>query len=187
MRDQLEIAMNETRIVSFDRECYEEEDEIGCVVEVGDELFVIARVADTLNLDGYSVLRIEDVSQVEVPHEHEEFVASALRLRGESIDTAIEIDLEDWPSVVRSAGRRHEVVTLHTERTESGVCRIGRVRTANEELVSLIEIDPDADWYEQPSTVATADITRVDFGGAYEEALVLVGGTCPVPLLRPVD
>ena len=38
------------------------------------------------------------------------------------------------------------------------------------------EIGPDAVWEEEAETYRVAQITRVDFGGAYEEALYLVGG-----------
>ena len=187
MREKLELAQRDARVVSIDRAVYDEEDEIGYVIAVGEALFLLARIAETIHLDGFSILRVEDVSHVAIPHDHEDFVESALRLRSESIVSAPDVDLDDWPEALRSAGRQVEVVTLHTEASEADVCRIGRLRTANEETVSLVEIDPDADWYDGPSSIPTVEITRVDFGGAYEEALVLVGGPCPVPVLRPVD
>lgn len=187
MREELERAHREQRIVSVDREVYGEEDEIGYVVDVGERLFLLARIADTIHLDGFSILRIEDVSHVEVPHEHEDFVASALRLRREAIAPPEEIQLDGWPEALRMAGRHHELVTVHLEADDAGVCRIGRLRSANDASIGLVEIDPDADWYEEVSSIPTDAITRVDFGGAYEEALVLVGGPCPVPILRSVD
>lgn len=42
--------------------------------------------------------------------------------------------------------------------------------------MSLLEIGPDALWDDEPETYRLSEITRVDFGGAYEEALHLVGG-----------
>ena len=44
------------------------------------------------------------------------------------------------------------------------------------ERVRFLEIDPDAMWAQKPTTIRLSDITRVDFGGGYEEALRLVGG-----------
>jgi len=43
--------------------------------------------------------------------------------------------------------------------------------------VSLLEIGPDAVWDDKPETYRLSEITRVDFGGDYEGALHLVGGS----------
>ena len=64
---------------------------------------------------------------------------------------------------------------------------IGSIRGVDETNVRLITIDPDADWDDEIATIPLADVTRLDFGGGYEEALLLVGGPCPVPLLRSVE
>jgi hypothetical protein len=42
--------------------------------------------------------------------------------------------------------------------------------------VSLLEIGPDAVWDKEPSEIRLGEITRIEFGGGYEEALHLVGG-----------
>ena len=55
------------------------------------------------------------------------------------------------------------------------------------EALKLLELDPDADWAEEPSRIAIETLTRVDLGGAYEEALLLVGGAPPVRALRIVE
>ena len=187
MRERLEEAMGDGRVVSLDRSAFEHDDEIGYVVAMGEELFLFLRVSDSIHFDGASVLRIADVSDVDVPHEHEEFVESALRMRGEAVDEPPEIDLTNWSTAVRSAGRLHEVVTLHAEEEDAGICQIGHIRSVSEDEIALVEIDPDADWYEEPSTIQIQDLTRIDVGGSYEEALVLVGGSCPIPILRSVD
>jgi hypothetical protein len=42
--------------------------------------------------------------------------------------------------------------------------------------VSLLEIGPDAKWEDKPKEYRVTEITRVNFGGDYENALHLVGG-----------
>jgi hypothetical protein len=76
---------------------------------------------------------------------------------------------------------------LHTEERDAEVCQIGHIQSVSEDSFSLVEIDPDADWAEESLTLAVSDVTRVDVGGGYEEALLLVGGQCSVPKLRSVD
>ncbi len=187
MREALEEAQAEARIVALDREIFDHEDEIGYVVGMGPSHFMLLRISDGIQFDGFSIFRIDDVSQVEVPHEHEAFVEGALRLRGENVEAPPEIDLTDTASVLRSAGRLFGVVALHTEERDAEVCQIGHIQSVSEDSFSLVEIDPDADWAEESLTLAVSDVTRVDVGGGYEEALLLVGGQCSVPKLRSVD
>jgi hypothetical protein len=52
--------------------------------------------------------------------------------------------------------------------------------------LSLLEVGPDAVWDEKPAEVLLREITRVDFGGGYEEALHLVGGN-PKALKRSIS
>jgi hypothetical protein len=67
-------------------------------------------------------------------------------------------------------------VTIHREKVDPDVCAIGRVVEVKDGRVSLLEINPDATWNAKPKDYQLRDITRVDFGGEYEEALQLVGG-----------
>ncbi len=187
MRELLEEARADARVVTIDRERFEEEDELGYVVAVGETLFMMLLIVDGSRFNGFSVLPIEDVSHIELPHPHAEFVESALRLRGEEVESAPEIDLSSMASAVRTAGRLAPLVTVHTEATDQGICQIGSIRGVDETNVRLITIDPDADWDDEIATIPLADVTRLDFGGGYEEALLLVGGPCPVPLLRSVE
>ena len=187
VRERLEEAIAEGCVVSIDREVFEEQDEIGYVVAVGEELVLWLRISDGIRFDGFSVLRIEDLSQVDVPYEHDAFVASALRLRGEVVPAPPEIFLDAWSAALRAAGPLFPVLTLHTEADGLGLCRIGCLRGVDDEALKLLELDPDADWAEEPSRVAIETLTRVDLGGAYEEALLLVGGAPPVRALRIVE
>ncbi len=187
MRELLQEALEEADVVAIDREDFDEVGELGYVVAVGRSLFVLLQISDAMRFNGFSVLRIDDVSQVELPHAHAGFVEAALRLREESVEGAPPIDLSSMGAAIRSAGRIEELVTLHTEVTEPGICKIGRVRSVDDESAKLIALDPDADWDDEVTAVPVADVTRIDIGGAYEEALLLVGGACPVPILRPVE
>jgi hypothetical protein len=67
-------------------------------------------------------------------------------------------------------------VTIHREQVDQDVCWIGRVQGLDRSRVSLLEIGPDAKWEDSPEEHRVAEITRVNFGGEYENALHLVGG-----------
>ena len=67
-------------------------------------------------------------------------------------------------------------MTIHTEKGDPDICWIGRILNVNRGCVSLLEINPDATWDKRPTKHRLNEITRVNFGGDYEDALHLVGG-----------
>jgi hypothetical protein len=68
------------------------------------------------------------------------------------------------------------LITIHLEETKPDVCYIGRIIDLNSEQLTLLEIDPDAEWDYKPEVFSLREITQVNFGGGYEDALYLVGG-----------
>jgi len=162
--------------------------EIGYVIAVGAELLLLLRISEEMRFNGFVVLRILDIAELDAPYEHAEFVEQALRCRDESVASPPEIALDSFQSVLRTAGRLFPVVTVHRDEVAPESCEIGKVVRVSAESVSLLEIGPDADWDEQPTHYAVSEITKLEFGGGYEEALVLVGGEPPpVPHLKSVS
>lgn len=187
MRESLENARTEQSIVRITRGNFEEQGELGYVEALGEDLLLLAVISDDIWFNGFALVRIDDISELESPHEHADFVEEALRLRDESVAPAPAISLADIASAVRTAGRLFPLVVIHREEVEPETCRIGRVLKVTKESLSLLEIGPDAEWEDEPSSIALDEITRVDFGGGYEDALALVGGKGPdVPHLKSV-
>lgn len=56
------------------------------------------------------------------------------------------------------------------------MCGIGRVQGITCGRLSLLEIGPDSKWEDSAEESRGAEITRVNFGGDYEDALHLAGG-----------
>ena len=76
--------------------------------------------------------------------------------------------------LLRTASRTFPLVTIHREKVSPDVCHIGRGLAVSDSEVSLLEIGPDACWDDDALSYRTNEITRVDFGGDYEKALLLV-------------
>jgi hypothetical protein len=187
VRENLELAQAEQSIVRITRGAFEAQGELGYVEAIGEDLLLLAVISDDIWLNGFALVRIGDISELEAPHEHADFVEEALRIREESSPSSSAISLEDIGSAIRTAGRLFPLVVIHREEVEPETCRIGRVQKVTKDSVTLLEIGPDAEWEEEPSNLPLEDITRVDFGGGYEEALALVGGKGPdVPHLKSV-
>ena len=93
------------------------------------------------------------------------------------------VGLANIEELLLSAGKAFPLVTIHREEVDPDVCWIGRVQGVNLGRVSLLEIGPDAVWEDKPEEYRIKEITRVNFGGDYENALHLVGGEPTVALI----
>ena len=84
------------------------------------------------------------------------------------------VDLSGIDQILVSAASCFPLVTIHRETVDPEVCWIGKVVSVVKGKVDLLEIGPDAKWDDEPTVYRTSEITRVNFGGDYEEALRLV-------------
>lgn len=148
----------------------------GYLVETGAEFFAIHLVDKGIRLDGFNCLRYSDVTSVDLPAPHAGFIDRVLELRGDCVADSFPFDLTSVGALLRSAGRAYPIVTLHLELKDPDVCFIGEVLSVSDDQVTIRSITPDAEWMDDEDTYVLSDISRVDFGGAYEEALVLARG-----------
>jgi hypothetical protein len=177
-RSQLAEAMRTRRLVRFSRR-FETSPVRGYVLDVGRTFFLLALVSDRLWFDGFECFRVADVSNVR-PDPYTDFARAALRKRGERIPRKPRVSVTRTDELLVSAGRAFPLVTIHLEEVDPDVCWIGRVLDVRRGRVSLLEIDPAARWKSRPNDYRLSEITRVSFGGDYEDALHLVGGDPPV-------
>lgn len=148
----------------------------GYVEVIGKHWFALNLVDDGVRFNGFNCFRIADVSKVVVPDPHADFLASALKKRGEKRPRFKALDLSSLASLIRAAAKKFPLLTVHLEVEQADVCYIGRVVEVGDDHVILRDVAPDGKWRTKPDSYALSDITRVDFGGAYEQALYLVAG-----------
>jgi hypothetical protein len=149
---------------------------MGYVLATGPRFFLLALVDENIRFNGFQCLRLQDVKNLQVPARHATFVEAALKLRGQKRPPTPRISVQSIQELLETAGRLFPIVTIHREKVARDVCHIGRVLSASESEVSLLEIGPDACWDDEVLSYRTKQITRVDFGGEYEQALTLVAG-----------
>ena len=99
-----------------------------------------------------------------------------LRKRGERRPKKPRVSVANIKDLLLSAGKELPLVTIHREEVDPNVCWIGRVQSVDCGRVRLLEMGPDATWEDTPEEYRITEITRVNFGGDYENALCLVGG-----------
>ena len=149
----------------------------GYVLDIGPQFFLLALVNDEMWFNGFVCIRLADVRNLQVPPKYAAFIEAALKKRGERMPNRPPVSMESLSELLLSAGKAFALVTIHREGVDPEVCNIGRVVKVNDGRLALLEIGPDATWDAKPEVYSLNQITRVDFGGGYEEALHLVGGS----------
>ncbi|SRR5258706_4176924 len=174
---QLTDAMRKQRFVRLSRR-FEDSAVRGYVLDVGPQFFLLALVSDRIWFDGFECFRISDIRHME-PDLYATFAEAALKERGERRPKKLRVSVASVEELLLSASAAFPLVTIHREKVDPDACWIGRVLGVDRGCVSLLEIDPQATWEEAPTDYRLSEITRVNFGGDYENALHLVGGPPP--------
>lgn len=154
----------------------------GYVARVGADLLLLQLVDDRIRYDGFQVLRRVDVPEV-VAYPYAKFVETVLARRSQKKAAVPRIRLSSLEHAIRDSGRHFPLIAIHREEVDPDVCHIGAVHEVRKGRVWLQEIDPAGCWDTTLSDYATREITRIDFGGGYEDALHVYGRK-PPPLTK---
>ena len=162
-----------SRLVEFDRKPVTNYKLRGFVLAYSDILTLLNLFDPDFYLNGYTVIRNDDVRRYRILDEPSSFINRALKLKRIRPQPKPMVSIESMPELLSSANEGFPLITIHREKISDEVCYIGRLDKMTEKTFTLYEIDPDAEW-EGVHRYRFSDITRVDFGGGYEEALALV-------------
>lgn len=162
-------------LVKFRRKPIDDDDMHGFVLACSDTLTLL-HVLNTMTytLNGYSVIRNDDVSLYAVYDRPDYYYESrVLRLKGINPEPQPDISLENFSDLIVSIDKLYPLLTVYREEIKNDICFIGRLATVTPKTFTLDEVDDCAEWIG-PHRYRFADITRVEFGSGYEEALDLV-------------
>lgn len=174
---QLLHAMRRRQLVRLSRR-FEEWTIRGYVLDVGPRFFLLALISEHLWFDGFECFRISDVKDLK-RDPYAAFVEAALKKRSEQRPKKPHVSLASIDKLLLSASQTYPLVTIHREQVDPDVCWIGRVSNIKNGYVTLREIDPGAKWESGTTKYRLSEITHVNFGADYEDALYLVGGEPP--------
>ena len=146
----------------------------GYVVASAGRWVALLVIGDGIFYSGFQVFRVQDIATISVPSPRASFYQAVLRKRCPKRPRLPQISIESTQALLASAGNRFPLVTIHREIADPNVCNVGKVVGVTGRAVSLLEVTPDATWEEEVTQYRLTEITRVDFGGPYEEALALV-------------
>lgn len=179
MRHGSSLAVNveKRRLVQFVRGFESPGDHlIGIPIQVGRVWMILARIDDHIAPAGFDALRIEDLSEVRETFKGRSFYIRGLRARRCSLPGLPNLDLESTAGLLRSASRFFSLLVLSCEHLSPDTVDIGAVVGVTSRSSSVRLIRPNAQWVRGLSRYRGTDITRVGFGGDYEETLAAVAG-----------
>ncbi|MBC8028707.1 MAG: hypothetical protein H7Z16_01235 [Pyrinomonadaceae bacterium] len=161
-------------LVNFRRKALDDDEIYGFVLACSDTLTLLHILnTSTYTLNGYSVIRNDDVSLYAVYDRPDYYYKSrVLRLKGIRPEPQPSISLESFSDLLVSIDKLYPLLTIYREEIDNEVCFIGRLSGMTLKTFTLYEIDECAEWIG-PCRYRLADITRVEFGDGYDEALAL--------------
>jgi hypothetical protein len=174
VRERIRRAQDELALVRVARGDLDVID--GYVVAAGAEWLLLAVLDDAIVLDGHAALRLKDVRRIG-RRGNGEMAQQALTLRGQwpPMPPAVPVDLDSVDGLLTSL-MAQPVITVHPEHDDPDVCFVGAPVGLENDVLRLLELTPRAVWTRRPTKHRVDDITRVDVGGRYEDALLSVAG-----------
>ena len=150
----------------------------GYVTGIGREWLCLACADSGLKLDGWQLVRLKDIQAVRVDFDPECLEGRVLRARGQWPPPVVDVGLDSGADAIRTVGARG-MTSLFSEFADPDMCWVGLLDLVDQRTARLQGIDPRGYWDREPRLYDVEDVTRLQFGGGYEESLALVAG--PVP------
>lgn len=148
----------------------------GFVVGIGSSWLLLHKASDHVFLDGHALIPLAEIFDAWlVPAEHY-VLERALRLQGAEPEHVPDLPLDSVRAALEYINPKGSLVSVFTERDIPDVCYIGRVSRFEDDSFTLDTITTGARW-EDEQTLRYDAVTRIDFGGKYEQALALVAAS----------
>lgn len=159
------------------RKCLEGDDcyDRGYVVDANDRYVLLHIVDDRIELDGYVILRTEDITEVQCEFSNYRFIEKALAIRKMEPERPALVDLTDMSAALQSIDQHFPLLVIHREEAGGNERWIGSLDGVCEKTFTLNAMDPDATW-SGPKRIRFEEVTRIEFNGGYETALAQVAG-----------
>lgn len=174
--DVLRQSMEQGVPLRLRREAFPTEGLEGFVVGVGQGWVLLHEVDGAVELNGYAAVPLADVFDAWLLDEELSIVERVFRLRKLSPRPLNDPPLDSAADLLRWADAANPLISVFVERDIPDVCYIGRVQSFGADEFTLSTITTGAQW-ENDETFRYDAVTRVDFGGKYEDALALVAAS----------
>jgi hypothetical protein len=173
--DLLRVSAGRTDLVRF-RYLGTDVEQAGFVIDVSDDWALIHRLDEsTVELDGHTAVRLDQVIDVEVIEDDEFFARRALALRGEAAHSP-SVAITDHAAILSCLRERFPLIRLSHEGDDGAY--IGRIEEVAADSVVIGGVSQRGDWVGQECH-DYRDIVAIGFGSKYDAALASVATRVP--------
>lgn len=177
---RLDDARAQGRLVRITRWLPDGADQLdGFVAATSAHWVALSKLSDRVTPDGWALVRVADLRHVGVDPNPDAFEIRALKARGLWPTPPLPFELSDTAATITAAAGAFPLISLFRELDRPTVCWVGVPTRVEPGRVEFTEVTTDAQWIPKARHFDTADITRIDVGGGYEDALALVAGPRP--------
>jgi len=159
------------RVVRSDLQSYE-----GIPLAIGRRWLVLALLDNTIDLDGFLAVPLDTVTELQTSFAKRSFYVQTLRRRRAAIRALPPLDLDTAPGLLRSAQAWFSLLVIEREVLSPRSCKIGKLVRASPRHCEFRLVTTAARWERKRWRVRTTEITAIQFGGKYENALADVVG-----------
>ena len=174
IRQDIGLATKSNRVIKVWREGMDRYALTGCIVDTSDEFLVVHCMSDAIRLDGYSLIRITDITSIDRDPRYGDFYEKALKLMKDKPRRPKNLRLENMYSVLQSLDENYPLISVEREKVKNDECAIGKIHMMSENMVVLKWLTPDAKWKGNSPRYRLRDITKIDFDTSYINVLATV-------------
>lgn len=151
----------------------------GFVVSYSARWVAVQSIIDGVYLDGYDVVRTDDISRLETD-DHNGYVARAVEQLGRpAVDFALPAD-HGVREVLRAAAAHSPTVCVHLEMDLTDPMLVGSITRLGARKFEIRLINPSGVWDAHLSRWWYGDVTRIRVGDRYSAALWQFGEELPL-------
>lgn len=185
---RLREAMRERTLVRMWRENLEPGSFTGYIAAVGQERFLLWALGDYIGFDGLFVLRYRDVTRLETPDHHADFLEKAIKVRKLDPKLPAEFPLDDLQHILAAAAGLAPVTSIYVDtEAENEICYIGKLLGFEADGFTVQEVSPHAEWLREPSFFGWDEVSCISMNEPYALALAEVAGEPPALEKTSVD
>lgn len=175
---RLKSAQQEQHPVTIHRKHLDADRTDGYVLAVTDTWVALQDLAETVCLDAVVLLRLDHVTKVE-RHENYAYVNRAVAGLGEPLAEFVCPSEATTGDLLRVIDQRTELAWIYLESRDDYWSLVGKILDIGEKRLHLHFIGRDGVWSDFTELWKLTDITRIEYGGRYIQALEQFGEPMP--------
>ena len=177
-RRRLEESLNDGRIVTVVRDAFEITMTDGFVIALTDDWLVMHALDDGVYLDDIVMLQLQDVSRVWFRDDNS-YHHRAIEGLGQSIAVFECEHMASASELLNAASAMADIFAIHLEALDREPLFIGRLVKLRKKSFDLRYVGRDGVWRDHVDRLKYRDVTRIEVGGRYLEALNRFADTYP--------